>query len=118
MPKVKSTWPAWYSGPKGETKIFANASDVPEGWTTGAEKASLSGAKPAKVSAPATPPAKADEKPAAPAAKAVSDEIDAHGHKWDENLHAATKTKTKDGLWRMKVGVKRPDPLPGYPLDL
>lgn len=45
-------------------------------------------------------------------------EIDAHGHPWSADMHAATKGKTKDGLWRMKVGVKRPDPAPGYPLDL
>lgn len=45
-------------------------------------------------------------------------EIDAHGHPWSEAMHASTKGKTKDGLWRMKVGVSRPDPLPGYPVDV
>lgn len=45
-------------------------------------------------------------------------ELDADGHSYDPTLHAATKSKTKDGKWRMKVGVKRPDPAPGYPLDL
>jgi hypothetical protein len=45
-------------------------------------------------------------------------ELDADGHPYDPTLHAATKSKTKDGKWRMKVGVKRPDPAPGYPLDL
>ena len=44
-------------------------------------------------------------------------EIDAHGHPWSADLHASTKGKTKDGLWRMKVGVSRPDPLPGFPKD-
>jgi hypothetical protein len=44
-------------------------------------------------------------------------EIDAHGHPWSEALHASTKGKTKDGLWRMKVGVSRPAPLPGFPKD-
>lgn len=44
-------------------------------------------------------------------------EIDAHGHPWSPDLHASTKGKTKDGLWRMKVGVSRPDPLPGFPKD-
>jgi hypothetical protein len=43
-------------------------------------------------------------------------EIDAHGHPWSAELHASTKGKTKDGLWRMKVGVTRPDPLPGFPV--
>ena len=44
-------------------------------------------------------------------------EIDAHGHPWSAELHASTKGKTKDGLWRMKVGVSRPDPLPGFPKE-
>lgn len=43
-------------------------------------------------------------------------EIDAHGHPWSADMHASTKGKTKDGLWRMKVGVSRPDPLPGFPV--
>ena len=42
-------------------------------------------------------------------------EIDAHGHPWSADLHASTKGKTKDGLWRLKVGATRPDPLPGFP---
>jgi hypothetical protein len=42
-------------------------------------------------------------------------EFDAHGHPFDANLHAATRSKTKDGLWRMKVGVKRPAPAEGFP---
>jgi hypothetical protein len=44
-------------------------------------------------------------------------EVDAHGHPWSADLHASTKGKTKDGLWRMKVGVSRPDPKPGFPVD-
>lgn len=44
-------------------------------------------------------------------------EIDAGGHPWNPDLHASTKGKTKDGFWRMKVGVSRPDPLPGFPKD-
>lgn len=43
--------------------------------------------------------------------------IDAHGHPWSADLHASTGTKTKDGLWRMKLGVSRPDPLPGFPKE-
>lgn len=44
-------------------------------------------------------------------------EVDAGGHPWSAELHASTKGKTKDGYWRMKVGVSRPDPLPGYPVE-
>lgn len=43
-------------------------------------------------------------------------EVDAHGWAWSPELHASTQTKTKDGLWRMKVGVQRPDPKPGFPI--
>lgn len=42
-------------------------------------------------------------------------EVDAGGHPWSADLHASTKGKTKEGFWRMKVGVTRPDPLPGSP---
>lgn len=42
-------------------------------------------------------------------------EIDTGGHPWSEALHAGTKGKTKDGYWRMKVGVSRPADLPGFP---
>lgn len=50
-------------------------------------------------------------------APADNAEIDAHGYPWNEDMHASTKGKTKDGLWRMKVGITRPDPLPGFPRD-
>lgn len=43
--------------------------------------------------------------------------VDAHGHPWSAELHASTKGTTKDGLWRMKVGVTRPDPMPGFSTD-
>lgn len=44
-------------------------------------------------------------------------EVDAGGWPWSADMHAATKGKTKDGFWRMKVGVSRPDPKPGFPKD-
>lgn len=43
--------------------------------------------------------------------------VDAHGHPWSADLHASTGSKTKEGLWRMKPGVARPDPLPGFPVE-
>lgn len=45
----------------------------------------------------------------------VSGEVDAAGWPWSADMHAATKGKTKEGMWRMKVGVSRPDPKPGFP---
>lgn len=55
----------------------------------------------------------------APESAAVADvadgTLDAAGWPWDPSLHASTKGTTKDGLWRMKVGVARPDPKPGFP---
>lgn len=98
-------WPSWRYGPKGEAQIFATESDVPAGWV---EHPSLLGKK-AVAAALAPAPA--------PAADG-SVEVDADGWPWDENLHAATKSKTSAGLWRMKVGVKRPAPKSAQPLDL
>lgn len=43
-------------------------------------------------------------------------ELDAGGWPWNEEMHASTKTKTKEGYWRMKVGVSRPEPKPGFPV--
>lgn len=61
-------------------------------------------------------PAGAEASP--PANEPIAEgERDAHGHLWHADLHASTRTKTKDGLWRMKVGVTRPDPVPGYPKE-
>lgn len=35
----KLTWPAWFNSPDGdEAAIFSSAEDVPDGWTSGAEK--------------------------------------------------------------------------------
>lgn len=101
-------WPAWFNGPKGESAIFESADDVPNGWTSGAEKRAAKGASKAPAKEPAKEPAKTGDKV----------DLDAHGHAYNPALHAATKSKTSAGLWRMKVGVKRPDPAPGYPLDL
>ena len=42
--------------------------------------------------------------------------LDTDGHPWSAELHAGTKGRNADGRWKMKVGVRRPDPAPGYPL--
>lgn len=103
------TYPAWFNGPAGQAAIFEAAEDVPKGWTSGAEMQSpdASPAKPKPAPAPTSKPT-----------PAKAEELDADGHPYDAALHAGTGSKTKAGLWRMKVGVARPDPAPGYPLDL
>lgn len=101
MPKL--TYPAWFNGPKGETEIFDKPEDVPAGWTSGAEKITVK---------------KSEHKSSEPEQKVpatTGDEIDADGHPWSAEIHAASKSKTKAGLWRMKVGATRPAPLPGFP---
>lgn len=101
-------WPAWYSSPDGsETEIFHSPDDVPAGWTTGAEKAKP---KADKDDAQASDPV--------PAASSNDGEVDAGGWPWSADLHASTKAKTKDGFWRMKVGVPRPVAKTAAPLDL
>lgn len=102
------TWgPAWFYGPNGAAEIFTRESDVPAGWQDHPSKIGKTG-KTDLIPAPAPTPSAAQN----------VEEIDAHGHAWNENLHAATRSKTKEGLWRMKVGVTRPAPLPGYPVPL
>lgn len=112
------TWPAWFNGPKGESAIFESPDDVPNGWTSGAEKQTVKAAKAAKAATAKTETAPAAGSSPAKVEKADSAELDAYGHAYDPALHAATKSKTKAGLWRMKVGVARPEAAPGYPLDL
>lgn len=48
-------------------------------------------------------------------APAADGTVDAAGWPWSPELHASTKTLTQAGLWRMKIGVTRPDPKPGFP---
>lgn len=95
------TFPAWFNGPKGESAIFDSAEEVPTGWTSGAEKQSIKGAKAAPAKTPEKQPEKQPE-------KTPAGDVDAEGHAFDPALHTATKSKTKAGLWRMKVGVARP----------
>ena len=92
-------WPAWYYGPDGEAQVFENADDVPKSWKD----------HPAKHKGAA---------PAAPVASTGTEELDADGWPWSADLHAASKGKTGQGLWRMKVGVTRPAPKTPQPLDL
>lgn len=116
----KITWPAWFSGPDGKSAIFESAGDVPAGWTTGAEKLTVSGEKAAETPKPAKTP-EPDKIPTTNADKAPAGEkveLDTGGWPWSAELHASSKSKTKDGYWRMKVGVSRPSPKSGYPLDL
>lgn len=53
---------------------------------------------------PGSPPSDETNKNANPSTV----ELDADGHVFDPELHAATKSRTKANLWRMKVGVTRP----------
>lgn len=75
----------------------------------------LATAGPVKAPEPALDPA-ATPQPEAEVPAGEGAGLDAHGHPWSAELHASTKGTTKDGLWRMKVGVSRPDPAPGYPI--
>lgn len=52
------------------------------------------------------------------ATETVADgEVDTGGWPWSADLHASTKGKTKEGYWRMKVGVTRPADKPGFPVN-
>jgi len=109
----KQNWPSWRYGPKGEAQVFEKAGDVPAGWK---EHPSEHGATKAAPTPTPTPTPSAAAPVASTAAPVASDpNVDAHGHPWSADLHASSKSRTKDDLWRMKVGVSRPAPLEGYP---
>lgn len=124
----KQNWPAWRYGPNGASAVFESEKDVPKGWTdhpskmvnnTGAARTAMqpagttttTTAKEAAKTTDAKTPAQDPTKAANAGVGAQGVDLDADGHPWSPELHAATKTKTQAGLWRMKVGVKRPDPV-------
>ena len=110
-------FPTWAYGPGGQADIFHREEDIPAGWVDHPSKVEDKAAKPAKAPEPAKQPAKAPEPAKTAETPPTGDaaELDAHGHPYDPALHAATRSKTKDGLWRLKVGASRPAPAPGYP---
>lgn len=65
--------------------------------SNGTPDAPTTGAPAAPTSGPQTSPSTSDG------------ERDAAGVLWDPAKHAGTKAKVASGLWRMKVGVKRPE---------
>lgn len=98
MPEFQA-WPSWRYGPNGASKLCENEAEVPKGWVDHPEAAE-------KLTEKA---AKAETKPVEKQADAGAPETGASGAPFDPALHAATRTLTKEGLWRMKVGVKRPE---------
>lgn len=96
-------WPKFMFAAGGKQQVFDKAEDVPaKGWYETPQEADAA-ERGGKAPTPAPTPS--------PGAAAASEgEIDAAGWPWDPSLHAATKTKTAAGLWRMKVGVARPEP--------
>lgn len=105
-------FPSWRYGPNGQSGVFESEADVPKGWQDHPSKVSASapaGNSTAKAASTKKAPLPAPSKGA---------ELDADGHPYDAALHAGTGSKTKAGLWRMKVGIARPAPAAGYPLDL
>ena len=82
--------------------------------TGGMRAAPVEAPKASRIVETVTEPVSSTETSAPATASTDDGEVDAHGHPWNAELHAATKGKTKDGLWRMKVGVVRPDPVAGF----
>lgn len=111
------SWPAWYYGPNNQAGIFGSSEEVPPGWV---DHPSL--VVPKKAVAPAyTTPAPAPTPATVTSTEESSNQGDAAGWAWSPEMHSATRTMTKAGLWRMKVGAVRPEPKEGFPkqvLDL
>lgn len=134
-------FPAWRYGPNGASDTFNSEADVPAGWQDHPSKVENQGkssqtpvvggvgdpgsgslvnpglgsggdggnGEAAKRQSDGGQPQGSDRTDTS-----MTDEFDAAGWPWDANLHASTKTKTGAGLWRMKVGVSRPAPKPGF----
>lgn len=95
-------YPFVSKGPDGAEEVFESEAEIPAGWTLpeggvkgGKAKAKLAESEGAQQNA--TDGAEQSEQP----------EVDAEGTPFDPAMH--TGTLTKAGLWRMKVGVKRPE---------
>jgi hypothetical protein len=115
---TKVSWPAWFYGPNNQAEIFTAESQVPAGWQDHPSKVTEK-PKPAPAPAAATKANPGDNQGGGTGD--ATGVLDADGWPFDPNMHAATQSKTKAGLWRMKVGVSRPAPKPGFPaapLDL
>lgn len=112
-------FPAHYYGPNGENRVFDRKEDVPAGWHDHPSKHVIdpasTGSKPAETGKENGGLSKAQTGagPANPGDQ--SNTLDRDGWPWDAKLHAATKSFTNAGLWRMKVGASRPAPKPGFP---
>lgn len=119
----KVSWPAYFYGPQGQAQVFQSEAEVPKGWedhpSKHGETAAKAPAAPAAPKAPAVPKEGAGEGAKEGAGEGEGEELDAANWPWSANLHAASKSKTNAGLWRMKVGVSRPDAKPApVKLDL
>jgi len=56
-------------------------------------------------------------KPVEPSETTPEPELDSAGQPWNSEIHASTKTKLKDGTWKMKRGVKA-EPVPEGPKEI
>lgn len=83
---------------------------------SGGFAAPITAAAPEPVPTAAAPTAAAEQSASAAEASPAADsgEVDAGGWPWSADMHASTQGKTKDGYWRMKVGVTRPANKPGF----
>jgi hypothetical protein len=126
------SYPAWFYGPNGQSQIFQSDNEVPAGWQDHPSKIitpEKTGSKPFPPQTDRVPAAQRGAAPVTAKSNATAAEtggkpvdqgdqsntVDAHGHAWDAKLHAKTQSMTKDGLWRMRVGVSRPAPKEGFP---
>lgn len=118
-------FPAWWYGPNGETQIFDREDDVPKGWHDHPskhtskkhvkdEQTALNNGQTGREVGTTPQTGAGGNLGTSPG---DADELDTDGHKWSADLHATTRSKTGDGRWRMKVGVKRPAPAEGYPKE-
>jgi hypothetical protein len=104
-------YPKMVYGPNGETHTIENEGDPrPKGYKDHPREFGKEIEIPEHVKSANAGAASTEAKPG-------DNALDTDGHVWDAKLHAATKGKTKAGLWRMNVGQTRPAPMPGFPKE-
>lgn len=114
-PYVHQDWPKWIEGPNGQGASFNSDAEVPAGWggkfkPTSAPVATVPvtpvvSVAPASETSGTAPGSNEGEN----GSHSDGADKDSAGVAWNPDIHAATKTKTNKGLWRLAVGKSRPE---------
>lgn len=114
LPKIEGetptyhAWPSWATNPAtAEQQIFNSEAEVLVGWRHHGEIKKGKAAPPPPAPPLPPPPSAAGTIPPPPPPAGAVPTVDKAGTPLDPARH--TGTLTSKGLWRMKVGISRPE---------